>query len=199
MSQQNETDYHIQHFCDGNERVIPFYDLTTMLNKLIPNSMMITVDDMEANSNLAGICHFYVRTNDEALLNYFPLEKGRFVQRCHALYFERSYRFRQSLLNAEETEFVEIGPLYPIRTDGDGNCLLHAISICIWGCHDPIMRDFQQQTNYLYHRRLLHIYILRNANILFLHYCAAGESRPIHNHFTEVAAICLFLLSLTVF
>jgi hypothetical protein len=37
-------------------------------------------------------------------------------------YFDVSYRFR-------DDDLCSIGPLFPIRTDGDGNCLLHAISI----------------------------------------------------------------------
>ena len=26
--------------------------------------------------------------------------------------------------------------LHPLRTDGDGDCLLHAVSLAIWGAHD---------------------------------------------------------------
>lgn len=169
-SQQNETDYHIQHFSDGNERYVNIYALTDLLRRMIiPVAGSITVEDMETNYNLAGICNFYMRSVDETLLNYFPLEKGCFVQRCHPLYFEKTYRFRKSLMNAGEMDFVEMGPLFPIRTDGDGNCLLHAISICIWGCHDFVQKDGSH-----YHRRLLYNYIVQNNKILLLHYKAAG-------------------------
>ena len=174
-SQQDETDYHIQHFCDDYDRLINKQVLTELLTKKIGPPAGTTVDEMEHFCNLAGICNFYMKTVDEALLNYFPLEKGYFAQRCQSLYFEKSYRFRKSVMNAGEMDFVEIGPLYPIRTDGDGNCLLHAISICMWGCHDPLIPTFKPQYgSYLLHRRALFLYIGQNRDILLLHYKAAG-------------------------
>ena len=30
----------------------------------------------------------------------------------------------------------KVSKLYCLRTDGDGNCLLHAISLAVWGVHD---------------------------------------------------------------
>jgi len=176
-SQNNEeTDYHIQHFCDGNERFVNVNLLTNLLWKIVhPTVGISTVQDMEKNYNLAGICNFYMKTIDDALLNYFPLEKGSFVQRYHTLYFERIFRFRKGLLPTEEIEFVEIGPLYPIRTDGDGNCLLHAVSICMWGCHDPVTTTLHMPNGFHIHRKVLVDYVIQNYKILFLHYKAAGK------------------------
>ena len=31
---------------------------------------------------------------------------------------------------------AKVSKLYCLRTDGDGNCLLHAISLAVWGVHD---------------------------------------------------------------
>ena len=174
--QQNETDYHIQHFCDGIERFVNVGPLTDLLNKLVhPVLGISTVQDMERNYNLPGVCNFYMKAVDESLLNYFPLEKGSFVHRYHTLYFERIYRFRKSLLPTEEMDVIEIGPLYPIRTDGDGNCLLHAVSICMWGCHDPVSTIHHQMPHgYHVHRYMLCSYIAQHCKILLLHYKAAG-------------------------
>ena len=173
----DETDYHIQHFSDGNERFVHVGNLMDMLRRMVIPTVGQSLEDVETYCNLPGICNFYMKTIDAALLNYFPLEKK--YPRLHALYFDQTCRFRKRLLNAaDDIEFVEVGPLFPIRTDGDGNCLLHAISICMWGCHDPFAPpDISRQlAGYHFHRRLLYNFLAQHQQMLLLHYKAAGYS-----------------------
>lgn len=120
------TDYHAPHFMEA-DRLIPF------------NGIKKIYDEMSSDgkpNNLVGIVNFYMRTMEPNLLKYFPLEKGADVRRFGGEFFDAYCRFRDTPEGT--TEDVDVGPLFPVRTDGDGNCLLHAVSIAMWGRHDQV-------------------------------------------------------------
>ena len=124
------TDYHVEHFCTETDRCIPFNGIKTLYDSgTLQNGT-------KKPSDIVGIVNFFVRTTEPALLKYFPLEKGPDVRRFGGEYFDAYCRFRDTPEGT--TEEVDVGPLYPIRTDGDGNCLLHAVSIAMWGRHDQV-------------------------------------------------------------
>jgi hypothetical protein len=122
------TDYHVEHFCTETDRCIPFNGIKTLYDSgTLQNGT-------KKPSDIVGIVNFFVRTTEPALLKYFPLEKGPDVRRFGGEYFDAYCRFRDTPEGT--TEEVDVGPLYPIRTDGDGNCLLHAAALGAWGVHD---------------------------------------------------------------
>jgi hypothetical protein len=93
------------------------------------------------HQDLRGCCSYYLRTEDEEVLRLgtFPVEEGEFVVKFLPD-FERKFYF-------SDVGCVKIGPLFPISTDGDGNCLLHAISLSLWGMHDREIPIYVPQTD----------------------------------------------------
>jgi hypothetical protein len=80
--------------------------------------------------DLRGCCSYYIRTEDEDILRCgtYPIEENPIVSKF-APDFEKKFYFT-------EEGCVKVGPMYAVCTDGDGNCLLHAVSISLWGIHD---------------------------------------------------------------
>jgi hypothetical protein len=80
------------------------------------------------------------------------------------------------------TQSVQIGPMFALTTTADGNCLLHAISICLWGVEDTntlpgahaqssAQSPTQSEASLI--RQGLKQFMMFNRDLLFLHYKAA--------------------------
>jgi hypothetical protein len=63
---------------------------------------------------------------------------------------------------------LQIGPMFAMNTTADGNCLLHAVSICLWGVEDT---SAGAEVSLI--RQGLKQFMQTNRDLLFLHYKAA--------------------------
>ena len=115
-------------------QVLPFFDpffYADQSDESNQNSHNNNQINCRKHTDIVGVCNFYIRTADPSILALFPLERSFFVKDYQADFFDRRYHFI-------DDDCYAVGPLFPVRTDGDGNCLLHAVSIGLWGCHDPV-------------------------------------------------------------
>lgn len=122
--EEDEAEYGTSHFCTDQTtltelnseilRYAPFFESYRSRNEI----------HLTIKRNLTGLCNFYIKDTDPSILQYCPIERSNFVKPYQKGYFDVTYRFR-------DDDLCSTGPLFPIRTDGDGNCLLHAISIGI--------------------------------------------------------------------
>jgi hypothetical protein len=76
-------------------------------------------------------------------------------------------------LMSKDNEHKKIGPLYAMSTTADGNCLLHAISICLWGVEDSNSSRSQSEVSII--RSALKDFMIANREFLFIHYKAAEK------------------------
>jgi hypothetical protein len=85
-------------------------------------------------------------------------------------------------ISSTNTQSVQIGPMFALTTTADGNCLLHAISICLWGVEDTntlpgahaqssAQSPTQSEASLI--RQGLKQFMMFNRDLLFLHYKAA--------------------------
>lgn len=120
--------------------------------------------------DLMGSCGFYILTEDESILQYYPLQKSLadwlFNEMAVAVGTEKKY---PDLFHGDDK--VKVGPLYAMQTTADGNCLLHAISICLWGVED--MSENATETSII--RTALKEFMLDHRDVLLCHYKAAEK------------------------
>jgi hypothetical protein len=81
-------------------------------------------------------------------------------------------------ISSANTQSVQIGPMFALTTTADGICLLHAISICLWGVEDTnalpgahAQSPTQSEASLI--RQGLKQFMMFNRDLLFLHYKAA--------------------------
>ena len=130
------------------------------------------------NRDLLGVCGFYILTDDRNLLRYYPLQPDLGEWLSDQLYkatgkrdaFQVIPRLSQFYDGSEvEEPEATVGPLFAIATRADGNCLLHAISICLWGVED------KSDSEVSIIRKALKGFMQRNQFVLFQHYKCAEK------------------------
>jgi hypothetical protein len=146
----------------------------------VRNEDLINV--INRNKDLIGICGYYILTNNQSLLCHYNLH----VALTEWLSGEIDYAISHSNTSVNEKQIfsklidkktekeIKIGPLYAVKTTSDGNCLLHAVSYCLWGIEDIDLDDDVKSASQL--RIALKQFMIHHEKQIFLHYRAA-ESR----------------------
>jgi hypothetical protein len=127
--------------------------------------------------DLLGVCGFYILTNNEYVLRFYPLH----ATLASWLYDETMGPISDNTNNSgmpvivnKNNERKRVGPLYAMSTTADGNCLLHAISICLWGVEDSNSGP-RSQSEVSIIRSALKDFMIANREFLFIHYKAAEK------------------------
>ena len=165
-----------------------------LINYCLSGSNSSSRVGLDYHRNLTGICGFYLLTSAPALLRYYSLQNDLAIWLRRELEIATSQQPGNSIklitteadFNNDEDEWndetvsasgatsrrerrIVIDPLYAMRTTADGNCLLHAISICLWGVEDCST----DKTEVSIIRKGLKAFMLANKQCLFLHFKAA--------------------------
>lgn len=122
-------------------------------------------NDDDRNQDLIGHCGFYILTNDENILKFYLFHK------------ELSDWLLDEIKDNNEDKQDIWGKLYVMRTNPDGNCLIHAISICLWGVEDTNFdSDINKKNQISKIRKALKYFMLENKNSLYLKYKLAEKN-----------------------
>lgn len=87
----------------------------------------------EASCSLQGgiaSSSFQLPACEDEMVEHLPLERAVLETDC-------LYKILQAkIVQDEEGRPLQAGPLYPVITEGDGDCLPHATSLSLFGRHD---------------------------------------------------------------
>lgn len=88
--------------------------------------------------DLMGVCGYYILTDSQPLLKYYPLNAylAKWLLSERILALTGDIRKVPSMIDDRGQNVNQKIHLYAMNTTPDGNCLLHALSICLWGVED---------------------------------------------------------------